>query len=45
MNSAHLLPTNDYGEFRDAVIEHEKIDMSEEPDHEALAKVQEKLKF
>ena len=41
----HLIPTNSYDEFRQAVIDHERTDQNTEPDHEALAIVREKLEL
>jgi len=41
----HLVPTNSYEEFRQAVIDHEHIDMGVEPDHKALAEMHKKLSF
>ena len=39
----HLVPTNSYAEFRQAVVDHEDMDMSAEPDHAALAKMAARL--
>ncbi len=39
----HLLPTNSYKEFKQAVIDHETMDMSKEPDHRVLAEIAKKL--
>lgn len=39
----HLVPTNSYSDFEQAVIDHGKMDMSQEPDHETLAALAKKL--
>jgi histidine triad (HIT) family protein len=39
----HLLPTNTYGDLKQAIIDHELVDMNSEPDHEALAAMAEML--
>ena len=41
----HLIPTNSYDEFKQAVIEHETSGESAEPDHGALSEVREKLEL
>ncbi len=39
----HLIPTNSFSDVKQAVIDHENMDMSVEPDHEALAQVAARL--
>lgn len=41
----HVMPTNEYSDIKNAILKHETIDVSAEPDHEALAQVAKKLKM